>query len=140
MYEPFVKCVEETNRDRIMKGENTKSLGKIVWNYTVRPIKWWFNSDLGAIITGILVIVLVIGGFIKFVQYEDEKNYPYGEYEMTYRVYYSENNVKEYTITHNRPIYVTSHKGSNEVHKHDFGNVIETSAPIEVVRYVNKAK
>ena len=128
------------NIDSIMKNDKSKSLGKIVWNYTVRPIKWWFNSVLGAIITGILVIALVIGGFIKFVQYEDEKNYPYGEYEMTYRVYYSENNVKEYTITHNRPIYVTSHKGSNEVHKHDLGNVIETSAPIEIVRYVNKAK
>lgn len=140
MYEPFVKCVEETNREKIMKGDNTKSLGKIVWNYTVRPFKWLFTTDGGQTILGFLVVASVIVGMVKFVQYQDEKNYPYGEYEMTYRVYYSENNVKEYTITHNRPIYVTSHRGSNEVHKHDLGNVIETSAPIEVVRYVNKAK
>lgn len=140
MYEPFVKCVEETNREKIMKGDNTKSLGKIVWNYTVRPFKWLFTTDGGQIILGFLVVVFVLVGMVKFFQYQDEKDYPYGEYEMTYRVYYSENNVKEYTITHNRPIYVTSHRGSNEVHKHDFGNVIETSAPIEVVRYINKAK
>ncbi len=140
MYEPFVKCVEETNREKIMKGENTKSLGKIVWNYTIRPFKWLFTTDEGQIILGFLVVVFVLVGMVKFFQYKDEKDYPYGEYEMTYRVYYSENNVKEYTITHNRPIYVTSHRGSNEVHKHDLGNVIETSAPIEVVRYINKAK
>ena len=51
---------------------------------------------------------------------------------------YSENNVKEYTITHNRPIYMRSSKGSNEIHKHDWGDVIETSAPIEIVRYIKK--
>lgn len=140
MYESFAKCVEETNCERIMKGENTKSLGKIVWNYTVRPIKWWFNSVLGTIITVILVITLLIVGCIKFIQYEGEKEYPYGEYEMTFRVYYTEHNIKEYTVTHNRPIYMRSNRGSNDIHKYDGGNVIETSAPIEIVRYVNKAK
>lgn len=140
MYDPCVKVKEETNREKLMKGENTKSLGKIVWDYTIRPFKWLFTTDGGQIILGFLVVASVIVGFVKFVQYEDEKNYPYGEYEMTYRVYYSENNVKEYTITHNRPIYMRSSKGSNEIHKHDWGDVIETSAPIEIVRYVNKAK
>ena len=138
MYDPCVKVKEETNREKLMKGENTKSLGKIVWNYTIRPFKWLFTTDGGQIILGFLVVASVIVGFVKFVQYEDEKNYPYGEYEMTYRVYYSENNVKEYTITHNRPIYMRSSKGSNEIHKHGWGDVIETSAPIEIVRYIKK--
>lgn len=135
--------MEETtcnNIKNIMKNDKSKSLGKIVWNYTVRPIKWWFNSSLGAIITVILVSALIAVGFVKLAQYIDEKDYPYGEYEMTYRVYYSENNVKEYTITHNRPIYMRSSKGSNEIHKHGWGDVIETSAPIEIVRYVNHKK
>ena len=135
--------MEETtcnNIENIMKNDKSKSLGKIVWNYTVRPIKWWFNSSLGAIITVILVSALIAVGFVKLAQYQDEKHYPYGEYEMTYRVYYSENNVKEYTITHNRPIYMRSSKGSNEIHKHGWGDVIETSAPIEIVRYVNHKK
>ena len=140
MYDPCVKVKEETNREKLMKGENTKSLGKIVWNFIIRPFKWLFTTDGGQIILGFLVVVFILVGFVKFLQYEDEKNYPYGEYEMTYRVYYSENNVKEYTITHNRPIYMRSSKGSNEIHKHDWGDVIETSAPIEIVRYVNKAK
>ena len=138
MYDPCVKVKEETNREKLMKGENTKSLGKIVWNYTIRPFKWLFTTDGGQIILGFLVVASVIVGFVKFFQYEDEKDYPYGEYEMTYRVYYSENNVKEYTITHNRPIYMRSSKGSNEIHKHDWGDVIETSAPIEIVRYIKK--
>ena len=140
MYDPCVKVKEETNREKLMKGENTKSLGKIVWNFIIRPFKWLFTTDGGQIILGFLVVASVIVGMVKFFQYEDEKDYPYGEYEMTYRVYYSENNVKEYTITHNRPIYMRSNKGSNEIHKHDWGDVIETSAPIEIVRYVNKAK
>jgi hypothetical protein len=140
MYDPCVKVKEETNREKLMKGENTKSLGKIVWNFIIRPFKWLFTTDGGQIILGFLVVISIIVGFVKFVQYQDEKDYPYGEYEMTYRVYYSENNVKEYTITHNRPIYMRSSKGSNEMHKHDWGDVIETSAPIEIVRYVNKAK
>ena len=135
--------MEETTCNKIeniMKNDKSKSLGKIVWNYTVRPIKWLFNSYLGPITIALLVFALVLVVTVKLEQYEDEKNYPYGEYEMTYRVYYSENNVKEYTITHNRPIYMRSSKGTNEIHKHDWGDVIETSAPIEIVRYVNHKK
>ena len=140
MYDPCVKVKEETNREKLMKGENTKSLGKIVWNFMIWPFKWLFTTDGGQIILVFLVVISILVGFVKFFQYQDEKDYPYGEYEMTYRVYYSENNVKEYTITHNRPIYMRSSKGSNEIHKHDWGDVIETSAPIEIVRYVNRAK
>ena len=83
---------------------------------------------------------LIICGLLKFIDYQVEKNYPYGEYELTYRVYYSPNNTKDYTVTHTRPIIVNSHRGTNEVYLYDKGTVISTSAPIEVVRYVNKAK
>ena len=140
MYDPCVKVKEETNREKLMKGENTKSLGKIVWNFMIRPFKWLFTTDGGHIILVLLVVISIFVGCVKFIQHIEEKDYPYGEYEMTFRVYYTEHNIKEYTVTHNRPIYMRSNKGTNEIHKYDGGNVIETSAPIEIVRYVNKAK
>ena len=101
-------------------------------------LKKIWKSDGFQIFATLVIFVLIIYGIVSIILYKDEQDYPYGEYEMTYRVYYSENNVKEYTITHNRPIYMRSSKGSNEIHKHDWGDVIETSAPIEIVRYIKK--
>ena len=72
MYDPCVKVKEETNRDAIMKGGNAKSLGKIVWNFTIRPFKWLFTTDGGQIILGFLVVVSIIVGFVMFFQYQDE--------------------------------------------------------------------
>lgn len=65
---------------------------------------------------------------------------PYGEYKMTYRVYYDVNNIKEYTVTHNRPIHIISDRGTNMVKKYKGEKVIETSAPIEQVKYTYKTK
>ena len=71
--------------------------------------------------------------------------YPEGEYVMTYKVYYSQDNTKEYTITNNLPIDVTSYRGTNSVRKaykipifedaYEYYTVFDTSAPIEVVNY-----
>jgi hypothetical protein len=109
-----------------------KKIGKAISNF--------FKSELFKFIVFIFILCGIVALAVSYLVWQDRKDYPYGEYEMTYRVYYTENNVKEYTITHNRPIYMRSSKGSNEIHKHGWGDVIETSAPIEVVRYVNKAK
>ena len=72
--------------------------------------------------------------------YSDNKANPKGDYVLVYKVYYTPTNIKEYTIRHDRPIEVGSSKGSNYIHKHGEGKVIETSAPIEVVKYVNYQK
>ena len=111
-----------------------------IFKKIIERIMGFFRSESFKFILFLLVIGALCLSIGFFVEWIDEKSHPHGEYEMTYRVYYTENNVKEYTITHNRPIYMRSSKGSNEIHKHGWGDVIETSAPIEVVRYVNKAK
>ena len=95
---------------------------------------------INPVIVSLILSILFVIGVFKFLNHLDEKNYPYGNYELTYRVYYSPNNTKDYTVTHTRPIIVNSHRGTNEVYLYDKGTVISTSAPIEVVRYVNKAK
>ena len=71
--------------------------------------------------------------------------YTEGEYVMTYKVYYSQDNTKEYTITNNLPIDVTSYRGTNSVRKaykipifinaYEYHTIFDTSAPIEVVNY-----
>ena len=78
----------------------------------------------------------IIGGLIYFLNEKDKKDYPYGNYEMVYKVYYTPTNTKTYTIKHNRPIECSSNKGTNYVKKYHGDIVIETNAPIEVVRYV----
>ena len=83
---------------------------------------------------------LVIFGIIKFLTYQDEKNYPYGNYELTYRVYYTPSTFVDYTVTHDRPIEIGSHKGTNYVKKHFGEYVIQTNAPIQKIKYVNHQK
>lgn len=116
----------------ITKGETTNRLKKR-W----KKIKEWEGWLLIYLAIGTVVIVGAIGWVID---YGDKKNYPYGEYELTYRVYYDVNNIKEYTVTHDRPILIRSNDGTNEVYLYNKGTVISTSAPIEKVSYVNKAK
>ena len=53
---------------------------------------------------------------------------------------YDVNNIKEYTVTHNRPIRIISDRGTNIVKKYKGEKVIETSAPIEQVKYTYKTK
>lgn len=116
----------------ITKGETTNVLKKR-W----KKIKEWE----GWFIIYLAIATTVICGTIGWViDYGDKKNYPYGEYELTYRIYYDANNIREYRVTHNRPIMIRSHDGSNEVYLYDKGVVVSTSAPIESIRYINKAK
>ncbi len=116
----------------ITKGETTNRLKKR-WE----KIKEWEGWYLIFLVITITVICGTIGWIVN---YGDKKNFPYGEYELTYRVYYDVNNIKEYTVTHNRPILIRSNDGTNEVYLYNKGTVISTSAPIEKVSYVNKAK
>lgn len=116
----------------ITKGKSTNRLKKR-W----KKIKEWEGWFLIYLAIGTVVIVGAIGWIIDF---GDKKNYPYGDYELTYRVYYDANNIKEYTVTHNRPIMISSNEGTNKVYLYNKGTVIETNAPIEKVRYINKAK
>lgn len=116
----------------IRKGETTNVLEKR-WK---KIMNWegWFLVHM------VLIIVVICGAIGWFITYSENKNYPYGDYELTYRVYYDANNIKEYTVTHDRPIIIRSHEGTNEVYLYNKGTVIETNAPIEKVSYVNKAK
>ena len=113
----------------ITKGKNTNIFAKMF-----RPLILFI---INPITVTIVICGLIVCGLWKFMDYQDKKNYPYGDYELTYRVYYSPSNIKDYTVTHNRPIWVSSHRGSNEVYLFNKGTIIETSAPIEVVKYVN---
>lgn len=125
--------------NEIMKGETTNIFVKI-WNGIIKIIKgfweWLTDTDSGFVVCAFTVAVSILVGIFFIIARLEEKNYPYGNYEMTYRVYYTTSHVKEYTIKHNRPIEVYSTKGTNKVRKYNEGTVIETSAPIEVVRYV----
>lgn len=116
----------------ITKGETTNRLKKR-W----KKIKEWEGWLLIYLAIGTVVIV---GAIVWIIDFDDKKNHPYGDYELTYRVYYDANNIKEYTVTHDRPIIIRSHEGTNEVYLYKKGTVIETNAPIEKVRYINKAK
>lgn len=116
----------------ITKGETTNRLKKR-WN----KIKEW---DGWFLVVTVLITIVICGTIGLVIDYCEKKNYPYGEYELTYRVYYDVNNIKEYTVTHNRPIIIHSNDGTNEVYLYNKGTVISTSAPIEKVSYVNKAK
>lgn len=109
-----------------------KKIGKAISNF--------LKSELFKFIVFIFILCGIVALALSYLVWQDRKDYPYGEYEMTYRVYYNENNVKEYTITHNRPIIVRSNRGSNEVYKYNSGIIVQTSAPIEVVKYVNHKK
>lgn len=125
--------------NEIMKGETTNIFVK-VWDGIIKIIKgfweWLTDTESGFVVCALTVAASIIVGLFFIVKHLEEKNYPYGNYEMTYRVYYTTSHVKEYTIKHNRPIEVYSSKGSNVVKKYNGERVIETSAPIEVVRYV----
>ena len=119
----------------IMKVPSTNiftKIGKGIW----KGICAFFNSPW----LFVVIPILFIGGMFALVQHNDYVQYPEGNYELVYKVYYTPNNSKQYIIRHNRPIIVSSSEGTNIVKKYNEGTVIETSAPIEVVRYVNYSK
>lgn len=119
-----------------------------IMNSSEEPFFKKINRKIGDIISTtsfqILSIIgffcLVIFGTFKILEYQDEKKYPYGEYELTYRVYYTPSSFTDYTVTHNRPIEIGSHKGTNYVKKHFGEYVIQTNAPIQKIKYVNHQK
>ena len=125
--------MSENNFNDITKGDTTNVFRKLG-----KSISHFFGETVAGFV---LSLLLMCGGVVfavcAFLIHMDNVNYPEGDYEMTYRVYYTPSNVKEYTVKHNRPIWVSSHRGSNEVYLYDKGTIIETSAPIEVVKYVN---
>lgn len=116
----------------ITKGETTNRLKKR-WE-KIKEWEGWF------LVVPSIIAIVILGAIGWLITYSENKNYPYGDYELTYRVYYDANNIKEYTVTHDRPIIIHSYEGTNEVYLYDKGTVIETNAPIEKVRYINKAK
>ena len=115
--------------------EETNVLVKMLKNI-LNGIVWFVKSPF---------ILLPIFGFIIYVTYQlilfkCLKDYPYGDYEMVYKVYYTPTNAKTYTIKHNRPIEMGSSKGTNYIRKYNEGMVIQTNAPIEIIKYVNYEK
>jgi hypothetical protein len=119
----------------IMKAPSTNIFAK-VGKAIKKGISAFFDSAWSVVVIGAIVICGIVAG----IDYADKRDYPEGDYELVYNVYYTPNNVKQYTIRHNRPIQVGSQDGTNYVRKYDGGIVIQTSATIETVRYVNHKK
>jgi hypothetical protein len=118
---------------RILKREKeTNVLVKMLKNI-INGIVWFVKSPF---------IILPIFCFIMYaiyllIEFKCLKDYPYGDYEMVYKVYYTPTNAKTYIIKHNRPIKIGSSKGTNYIYKYNEGMVIQTNAPIEIIKYVN---
>ena len=128
-----MRVEENSTFNDVTKGRNTNVFRKLG-----KSISHFFGETVAGFV---LSLLLMCGGVVfaicAFLVHMDNVQYPEGDYEMTYRVYYTPSNVKEYTVKHNRPILVSSHRGTNEVYLFDKGTIIETSAPIEVIKYVN---
>lgn len=102
-----------------------------------------FIKTVFIIVISFSITILLIQGVFLLVG----PDYKEGEYTMVYRVYYP-NNPKEYTITNNWPIGVSSYRGTNVIEKtidkkpfkkmFKTVSVFETSAPIEIVSYTYK--
>ena len=128
-----MRVEENSTFNDVTKGRNTNVFRKFV-KYLDHLMT---ETVVGYVLSLVFFCGCVVLGVLAFINHMDNVQYPEGDYEMTYRVYYTPSNVKEYTVKHNRPIWVSSHRGSNEVYLYDKGTIIETSAPIEVVKYVN---
>ena len=119
--------------DKILKEGPTTNIFKKAWENIIHYNIWekeWFKGVLA-----FLVIVLFFSGIVGAFIYKDNKLYPHGDYELVYKVYYTPNHVKEYTMKHNRPIEVKSSDGTNYIYKKGEGRVLETNAPIEIISY-----
>ena len=117
----------------IMNAPSTNIFVKLLNGIRNAFIKF-FDWDWSPLVFVILICVGLIGG-ISWATNEKK-----GDYVLVYKVYYTPNNIKEYTIRHNKRIEVGSDRGTNYVRKVGEGIVIQTSAPIEVVKYINYAK
>lgn len=101
-----------------------------------KKIKTALSDFFNSIWSVLVVLSVVVGGLLSFTIYAYEQDNKEGRYEMVYKVYWTPNNVKEYTITNNRPIIMSSSNGSNKIYKKGEGTVVETNAPIEIIKYV----
>lgn len=92
------------------------------------------------IVISVVLFLMILWGLSMALGTDYEK----GKYTMTYKVYYP-NNVREYTVTNDYPIGMSSYKGTNCIYKimenktikKTFyeNKVISTTAPIEIVNY-----
>ena len=102
------------------------------------------------IIFGIIFFIFVVAISIQGIFLLVGQDYKEGEYTMIYKVYYSPNDTRTYTIKNNWPIDTYSYRGTNTVIKtiktpytkkmFRSQTVFESSAPIEVVSYTYKEK
>lgn len=81
----------------------------------------------------ILISTISIIFYAKCIRDDQEENI----YYMIYRVYYNQDNIREYSVTNDGPIYVGSDRGSNFIKRYSITGptIIKTTAPIEVVSY-----
>ena len=117
----------------------TKSSEPSRWGKFVSKTWKWMKITAPLTIT-VIVLVIFVFGVNSALEASEERNHPHGDYEMVYRVYYDVNTIKEYTVRHDRPMWLGSHQGTNYIMKYPDTYVIKTNAPIEVVKYVNHQK
>lgn len=127
---------ENTHNDLLSRKITEKKEKTSIWKRLSTTADKVFHSFLFFILITIIIAFLFTWGVYSLLEWQCEKDYPYGNYEMVYKVYYTPTNVKTYTIKHNRPIINGSDRGTNYIKKYDDGYVIKTNAPIEIVRYV----
>lgn len=99
------------------------------------------------IILTTLICFVIVGVVVQGIFLVIGPDYKEGKYTMTYRVHYP-NYPKEYTITNNLPISISSYRGVNRVEKtheevpfkkiYSTETIFETTAPIEIVSYTYK--
>jgi hypothetical protein len=118
----------------IKKSDKPSPMGKFVSR------TWKGFKVISPVLIAIVIGIAFVIGVNSALNAADERNYPYGDYEMVYRVYYDVNTIKEYTVKHNRPMWQGSSEGTNYIKKYPDIYVIRTNAPIEVVTYVNHQK
>ena len=95
---------------------------------------------IGIIVIPVVLFLMILWGLSMALGTDYEK----GKYTMTYKVYYPDN-VKEYTVTNDYPIGMSSYKGTNCIYKIMENKtikktfyehkVISTTAPIEIINY-----
>ena len=104
----------------------------IIMNFFVtifKAIKKVFVHPATYVVSGVVLLIYVSISTVDALV-------PEGNYELTYRVHYTNAYHKDYNVKHNRPIIVGCDNGKNYVQKYNDGYVISTTAPIEVIRYV----
>ena len=102
------------------------------------------------LIFGISLFFIICFSFVQLLFLVVGPDYKEGEYTMVYKVYYSSNDTRTYTVKNNWPISTYSSRGTNHIFETkkvplfkkmlSSQTVFESSAPIEVVSYTYKEK